>query len=229
VPARSHPTHSHLHALLDVEQFRGLPRRHAVVRKVEHPTVVLGSTQRAEVVSPDRAAERGVAVVRRRGGGGAVLLQPGDHVWVEAWIPRDDPLWDVDVAASAAWVGAWWRSTLGALGLGDLNVYGGPAEPGRHGALVCFSGRGPGEVFAGARKIMGVSQWRSREGSLFHTCAYSRWDPRPLVDHFEVDTRTREELQRDLRGAALGVMELAAVAPSLADLEEALLSSFSTW
>jgi lipoate-protein ligase A len=230
VPPRSHASHhAHLHALLDVEQFRGLTHRHAVVRRMELPTVVLGSTQRAEVVNPAAAAENGVAVVRRRGGGGAVLLQPGDHVWVEAWIPRHDPLWAPDVADSAVWVGAWWQQTLEGLGLGGLTVHRGPAVTGRHGALVCFSGRGPGEVFSGQRKIMGVSQWRSREGSLFHTCAYTRWDPLFLVDLFDVDAGTRDELRRDLPSAALGLAELTAVAPSPADLEESLLASFATW
>ena len=83
-----------------------------VARQVEQPTVVLGSTQRAEVVDATRAAERGVAVVRRRGGGGAVLLRPGDHLWIEAWIPRDDPLWQADVAVAGEWVGEWWGSAL---------------------------------------------------------------------------------------------------------------------
>jgi hypothetical protein len=156
-------------------------------------------------------------------------------MWVEAWIPRDDPLWAVDVAVSAAWVGAWWGTTLGGLGLGGLTEHQGPAVPGRHGKLVCFSGRGPGELFFGDRKVMGVSQWRSREGSLFHTCAYTRWDPSPLIDLFDVDGGTRDDLRRVLPHAAIGLAELgppggaAPSGPSLADMEVALLSAFATW
>jgi lipoate-protein ligase A len=232
VPAPSRPNHTHFDAVLDVEQFRSLPHRYAVARRMALPTVVLGSTQRAEVVSPARAAENGVTIVRRRGGGGAVLLRPLDHLWVEAWIPRDDPLWAPDVADAAAWVGGWWRRALAGFGFDGLTVHRGPAVAGRHGTLVCFAGRGPGEVFFGERKIMGISQWRSREGSLFHTCAYARWDPLPLVDLFDVDAATRDELRRDLPPSALGVAEFpvpAAAAPGLADLEEALLTSFATW
>jgi lipoate-protein ligase A len=190
----------HPHALFDVEQFRSLPRRHAVARQVEQPTVVLGSTQRSEVINAGRATERGVAAVRRRGGGGAVLLRPGDHLWIEAWIPRHDPLWEADVAEAAAWVGAWWSAALGAGGAGasELVVHRGRAVPGDHGGLVCFSGRGPGEVFWAGRKVMGISQWRSREGSLFHTCAYAHWEPRPLIDLLELDQPTREALLADL-------------------------------
>jgi len=240
------PSHAP-HALFDVEQFRSLPRRHAVARHVAEPTVVLGSTQRPEVVDAVRATEEGVAVVRRRGGGGAVFLRPDDHLWVEAWIPRDDPLWEADVAVAAEWVGAWWSDALGTSGAVDLVVHRGRAVPGPHGALVCFSGRGPGEVFRAERKVMGISQWRSREGSLFHTCAYAHWDPYPLIDLLDVDPPTREALRRDLPLVAAGLLDTdtapdfdadsapgAAPAPtpdppSLPLLRQTLLTTFATW
>jgi lipoate-protein ligase A len=219
-----------------VEQFRSLSRRYAVAREVEHPTVVLGSTQRADVVDAARAHDEGIAVVRRRGGGGAVLLRPDDHLWIEAWIPRDDPLWEADVAAAAAWVGAWWSGALGPAGADDRVVHRGPSLPGPHGRLVCFSGRGPGELFLAGRKVMGISQWRSREGSLFHTCAYAHWDPRPLIDLLGVDEPIREALRRDLPRAAIGILDLPkAPAPApdgprgLARLRETLLTTFATW
>jgi lipoate-protein ligase A len=208
---------------------------------VEHPTVVLGSTQRTEVVNAERASDMGVAVVRRRGGGGAVLLRPGDHLWTEAWIPRDDPLWDADVAKAAAWVGAWWSDALGLQGVGDRVVHRGRAVPGDHGALVCFSGRGPGELFQGGRKVMGISQWRSREGSLFHTCAYAHWDPRPLIELLDIDEPTRAGLLADLPRSAIGVDDLAPAADlaphprldpaqlSLPVLRDTLLTTFATW
>jgi lipoate---protein ligase len=241
VPARFHSDPDplgHPQPLFDVEQFRSLPHRHAVARQVEQPTVVLGSTQRAEVVDADRAAERGVAVVRRRGGGGAVLLRPGDHLWIEAWIPRDDPLWEADVAVAGEWVGEWWD---GALDAADRVVHRGRAEPGPYGSLVCFSGRGPGELFSAGRKVMGISQWRSREGALFHTCAYAHWDPQPLIDLLIVDMPRREALQRDLPGTATGILDLAPAAGltshprpdparlSLPALRETLLTTFATW
>jgi lipoate---protein ligase len=232
--------------LFDVEQFRSLSSRHAVARQVEGPTLVLGSTQRTEVVDAARASEDGVAVVRRRGGGGAVLLRPGDHLWIEAWIPRDDPLWEADVAVAAAWVGAWWSDALGPAGADDRVVHQGPSVPGPHGSLVCFSGRGPGELFASGRKLMGISQWRSREGSLFHTCAYTQWDPYLLIDLLDVDPGAREALRRDLPRAAVGILDpdLAlgpnlpldpnlppdlGTPPGLPALRETLLTTFATW
>jgi lipoate-protein ligase A len=200
-----------------------------VVRQAAHPTLVLGSTQRVEIVRPQRAADASVEVVRRRGGGGAVLLRPGDHLWVEAWIPRDDPLWEADVSVATAWVGEWWRAALDPEGAGDMVVHRGPAAPGSYGALVCFSGRGPGEVFQRDRKVMGISQWRSREGSLFHTCAYVRWDPAALLDLLEVNGTPRAALERELARAAVGVDDLKPAGPALTVVRDTLLSSFPTW
>jgi lipoate-protein ligase A len=215
--------------LFDVEQFRGLPHRYAVARRVDRPTLVLGSTQRDGVVRSERAADAGVAVVRRHGGGGAVLLRPDDHLWLEAWIPRDDPLWRADVAAAAVWVGHWWASALSDLGVVGCAVHQGAAHPGRDGALVCVSGRGAGEVFQADRKVMGLSQWRSREGALFHACAYAVWDPGPLVDLLEVEPAHRHALEHDLAGTAIGLAQMDPPGPVLAALEEFLLTTFPTW
>jgi len=215
--------------LFDVAPFRALTNRHAVIRKVSHPTLVLGSTQRVDTINTERAAQVGVEVVRRRGGGGAVLLRPDDHLWIEAWIPREDPLWDADVAVAAGWVGAWWSAALAARGAVQWVVHEGRAVPGKHGALVCFSGKGPGEVFTHDRKVMGVSQWRGKEGALFHTCAYTRWDPRPLVELLNVAGSSRGGLVEDLAGAAIGLNDLELVDAELTVVGEALLASFTDW
>jgi lipoate---protein ligase len=215
--------------LFDVEQFRLVAERLAVVRTVHRPTLVLGSTQAAGVVDRQRVVEVGGEIVRRRSGGGAVLLRPGDHLWIDAWIPRDDPLWVSDVSAAAAWVGAWWSTALGAHGVGGCEVHEGRAVPGTHGALVCFAGRGPGEVVLGEQKLVGVSQWRSREGSLFHTCAYSRWEVEPLVDLLDLEAAARLTLSRDLRHVAAGFDDLDPAGPDLAVLSQTLLSSFPSW
>jgi lipoate-protein ligase A len=201
-----------------------------VTRAVVRPTLVLGSTQRVELVARLRVKERGVDVVRRRGGGGSVFLQPGDHVWIDAWVPRDDPLWQVDVSAASAWAGAWWIDALHTCGLDGFEVHRGRAQPGELGELVCFAGRGPGEVFHRGRKVTGLSQWRGREGALFSTCAYAHWDPEPLIDLVHVDDAVRAGLVRDLRPIVVGVGDLARPdGVDLGRLQQALLASFPTW
>ena len=47
------------------------------------------------------AGALGVEVVRRRSGGGAVLLLPGEFVWLDLVIPAGDPLWLDDVGQAA--------------------------------------------------------------------------------------------------------------------------------
>ena len=48
-------------------------------------------------------------------------------------------------------------------------------------SLVCFAGRGPGEVFVDARKAVGISQRRTRDGARFQCAIHRRWDPATLV------------------------------------------------
>jgi lipoate-protein ligase A len=160
--------------LFDVDALRTLDRRHAFVRTLERPTLVLGSTQDAGIVDTLALERHGVELVRRRSGGGAVLVEPGLAVWVDTWIPRDDPLFDADVGRSRSWVGRWWAETLGE----GVEVHGrGPIES-RWSGLICFAGIDSGEVLHRGRKVVGVAQWRARQGALTHSFAYreARWD-----------------------------------------------------
>jgi lipoate-protein ligase A len=213
-------------SLFDVEQFRAEPRRLAVAREVARPTLVLGSTQPGELAGVPAVRERDVELARRRGGGGAVYLAPAEQLWLDAWIPRDDPLWVLDVSAAAEWVGAWWTEALAGVGQYGFDVHRGRSVPGDLGDLVCFAGRGPGEVFHGARKVVGLSQWRSREGALFSSCAYLHWNPAPLLALVEVDEDTRVALAGDLAPIAVGLAELDPPAGDLAAVRAALLDSF---
>jgi lipoate-protein ligase A len=213
-------------SLFDVEPFRAQTRRVAIAREVDRPTLVLGSTQPAGVIDGPTARERSVEVTRRRGGGGAVYLGPGEQLWLDAWIPRDDPLWLVDVSAAAEWVGAWWAQALGAIGSSGLEIHRGRSVPGELGDLVCFAGRGPGEVFRGDRKVVGLSQWRAREGSLFSSCAYLHWDPAPLLALVDVGEDARRRLARALAATAAGLADVAPGVVDLGGVRAALLTSF---
>ncbi len=190
--------------------------------------VVLGSTQPEDLARGLDVRRGDIELVRRRSGGGAVYLEPGAQIWMDAWIPSDDPLWLADVSAAAGWVGEWWNETLAGLGQGALEVHRGRAEPGEFGELVCFAGRGPGEVFLGGRKLVGLSQWRAREGALFSSCAYLRWNAVPLLDlvHADVDDDRRASMRRDLPRVALGLGELDPPLEDLGPVREQLLRSF---
>ena len=167
-----------LHGLGDPES----PRRTARLMRIDRPALVLGSTQRAEIVDSRRAEREGVDVVRRRSGGGAVFLRPGDHVWMDLLVPVGDRIWDDDVSAAAHWAGASWAAALLALGWPQVDVHRGGLVKTGYSRLVCFAGLGPGEVHAGDRKVVGLSQRRNRHWTRIQTIAYLAWEPIHLVD-----------------------------------------------
>lgn len=165
----------------DVEAFRAAGRC-VVVRAVDRPVLVLGSRQDRAVVDERRRRAAGVEVVRRRSGGGAVLLEPGAQFWVDVWVPRGDPLWSPEPRRSAEKVGEWWAASLAAPGgPGAVSVHRGPMLSRPGGDLACFAGVGPGEVLVGGRKLVGLAQWRSRQGALVHGCAYRVWRPERIA------------------------------------------------
>ena len=237
----------------DVEWFRVRDRRTVVVRAVTGPTIVLGSSQSRGIVDEDRRQALGVEVVRRRSGGGAVWLAPGDPIWIDLWLPRHDHLWMDDVIGAPGWLGTAWASALGALGAPSLDVHHGPSSPRRWSDLVCFAGVGPGEVLTAGRKVVGIAQWRSRQGALFSSACYERWHPGDLVgvlavgpdgpepdylgtddlgpDHLGPDDLGPDDLEpdslgsaaADLAAAAIGLSEILPGRRSSRDLVQALV------
>jgi len=169
------------------------------------------------VVDAERAAGAGVEVARRRSGGGAVLLQPGTSAWIDLVLPVDDPLWDDDVVRAAAWVGAACHAALARLGV-EAVVHEGRLEAGRWGELVCFAGRGPGEVLVADRKVVGLSQRRTRLAARFQCLVAPSWDPAPLVALLALTDDEREEAV-----TALAAPTVAPALPSADAIEQALL------
>jgi len=150
--------------------------------EVERPTLVLGSTQPDSSVDRGRADAAGVEVARRRSGGGAVLLRPGETVWVDVLVPAGDPLDEPDVGRAFAWVGRAWAGALADAGVDGATVHEGLPRRTTWSGLVCFAGLGPGEVTVGGAKVVGISQRRTRAGSLFQCGVLVAWRPRPLLD-----------------------------------------------
>ena len=157
---------------------RDLPedRRSIHVIEVAHTAIVLGSTQAITDVDVDRAAVQRVEVVRRRSGGGAVLLMPGGQLWIDVVVPRDDSLWDDDVARAAHWLGGVWARALDAIGHGPAEVHRGPMVTTSLSSVICFAGLGPGEVTVDGRKVVGVSQRRTRGAARFQCAVPGMWD-----------------------------------------------------
>ena len=189
---------------LHAEALPDAPTRAVWVLEATAPALVLGSTQSDDLVDRAAAAAAGIDVVRRRSGGGVVLVVPGEIAWVDVILPAGDPLWDDDVGRAARWLGGTWRSALAELGIGPTEVHEGPLACGPLGRLVCFATVGSGEVTVpgggGARKLVGISQRRTRAAARFQCAAYRRWDPGPLARLLGLDGERRAALA----GAAAG-------------------------
>jgi len=198
-------------------ELREPMRRSVSVLEVDRPALVLGSTQALTVANGEALADAGVELVRRRSGGGAVLLVPGETLWVDVSLPRADPLWDDDVAHATHWLGRAWAGALGALGA-EGRVHTGGLVRARWSSLVCFAALGPGEVSVGGRKVVGVAQRRTRAGARFQCALHRSWRPGPLLALLHLDGGS----------AALAAAELAGVADGLDrpfdDVVDALLA-----
>lgn len=129
------------------------------------------------------------------------MVLPGETVWVDVAIPRGDPLWDLDVGRAFVWLGRAWARALDSLGLGPADVHEGAMVRSAWSGHMCFAGLGPGEVSVAGRKVVGLSQRRSREGAVFSCAAYLSHDPGVLPALLALDDGARLQAS-----AALGAM-----------------------
>ena len=75
--------------------------------------------------------------------------------------------------SSSLRAGTWWRDVLVEHVAGEISVHQGSLEGDVAHRLVCFAGRGPGEVFVNGRKAVGLTQWRVREGIFISTVLHA--------------------------------------------------------
>ena len=194
-------------------------RRSVRVLSVASPALALGSTQRDDVVDLDRARTRGVSVVRRRSGGGAVWLDGGSIVWVDVVIASTDALWVDDVSLAFDWIGVAWAAAIAVVHPHlDVDVHHGPLITTRWSTLLCFAGLGPGEVRADGRKVVGISQRRTRAGALFQCGVLRSWSPDALVDVLDLTEAERAQAIAATRDSCAGVDADAVVGRFVEDL-----------
>ena len=167
--------------------------------------LVLGSSQRDDVVDAAACVAAGVAVVRRRSGGGAVLVEPGRVLWLDVLLPVGDPLWDPDVGRAFLWLGEVWRDALVTLGI-PARVHEGGLCSSPWSRLVCFGGLGTGEVVDDdGVKLVGLSQRRTRAGARFQCSALGTWDPAGIVSLLALSPEDRSDAIAGLATAARAV------------------------
>lgn len=167
--------------------------------------LVLGSAQRDDVVDHGACAAAGVEVVRRRSGGGAVLVEPASVLWLDVVLPAGDPLWDADVGRAFVWLGEAWAEALDDVGVATT-VHRGPLLRSRWSDLVCFAGLGPGELTdPSGRKVLGISQRRTRAGARFQCAVLGAWEPTKLTALLAMSPAERETAAGELAQVAVGL------------------------
>lgn len=181
------------------------PRRQLLVHDVVRPAVVLGSAQQVPGIG-SAAEEAGFDVARRRSGGGAVLLVPGRQLWVDVVIPAGDPHWDDDVERATWWLGEAWATLVArdADG-GRVQVHRRGVTDRDLGRTVCFAALGPGEVSLDGRKVVGISQRRTRAYARFQCVVHHEWDPSQLLRLLGAPARGELAAALHDRAAALPV------------------------
>jgi lipoate-protein ligase A len=201
------------------------------VCRVTAPAVVLGSSQPESVIDADRAAAAGISVARRRSGGGAVLVAPGNPLWIDVWVPTGHPLWRDDVVRAFDWLGNAWTVGLRRSGIA-LSSRRAPAvrSDAPWWSLVCFGTVGAGEVVTDdGRKVVGLAQRRDRLGAWFHGACPVRWDASALVDVLALAPDARVSARAGLGRVAVGVHDLAdeqgAARPAVEDIAAAVIAS----
>jgi lipoate-protein ligase A len=205
--------------------------------EITAPALVLGSSQPEQDIDREACERAGVAVVRRRSGGGAVLLLPGEVTWLDVIVPLGSAGWSDDVHGPMVWLGRHLAAVVeelldellddprdtgadrpadGGLPAGggraadaglDVSVHAGPMVTTRWSSTVCFDGVGAGEVLLGGRKLIGISQRRTRHAARLQCCWYSHYDPARLV----------ELLAPAARPTVTDLRPVATVAPVIAD------------
>ncbi len=198
-------------AQLHAREVARMPSFSASWNVVTAPALVLGSAQPIDTIDHSVAAAAGIEVVRRRSGGGSVLMLPGEMCWLDVVVPRDDPRWSDDVGRAMWWLGDVWVTALAACGISG-SVHRAGLEGGDLARVVCFAGRGAGEVVAdevvaghsestAAAKLVGISQRRTREAARLQSSLHFVWRPR-LVADLVADATVTEDLLAPLVAAA---------------------------
>lgn len=148
-----------------------------------------------------------------------MLVVPADVCWVELSIPSHDPLWDGDVGRSMWWLGRVWAAAVASLLSREVlprevlprevKVHQGPPVRSEWSAAACFAGVGSGEVLLGGRKVVGLSQRRTRHGSLFQCAAPLRLHAGVLASVTALSAARRAALRDALDRTSWGLAEAA--------------------
>ena len=105
-----------------------------------------------------------------------MIVRPGAMIWIDVVVPHG--VAPDDIRGAMVWIGERWRRAVapfaelapsadltGTVGVApELAVHSGGMVETAWSDLICFAGIGPGEVLLNGRKLVGLSQRRTRRG-----------------------------------------------------------------
>jgi lipoate-protein ligase A len=183
--------------------------------------LVLGFSQKHDVLNQAELAEHSIPIYHRRAGGTAVLVGP--HLLsLDVILPAGHPLVLTDIVESYRWFGEAWVAALQQLGIQTRIVS--PAEAHAQRALrkqpetreyelllsrACYGTLSPYEVVVGQRKVVGLDMIRRRGGSLLQAGVLMQWDTSTLARLLGHTAGEQELLRHGLLERAIGLDMLA--------------------
>lgn len=167
-------------------------------------TVVLGSSQSADTVDQPHLDANRIQLASRRSGGGAVLVSSVDLVWFDVVISRSHPDWVDDVGHSFTWLGEACAAGLASLGV-NTSLHRGPMASSTWAPLICFAGLGPGELTVDGRKVVGMSQRRTRTHARFQVAVLRHWSGAEHAALLDLGVAERAQAAKDLEHVAMGL------------------------
>jgi lipoate-protein ligase A len=187
----------------------------------EPAALVLGFSQKDDVLNQASIAELKMPVYHRRAGGTVVLVGP-QLLSLDVVLPAGHPLILADIVKSYCWFGEAWVETFLQFGVQARIVP--PQEAHDQRALLkqtetseresllrraCFGSLSPYEVVVGQRKVVGLDMIRRRVGTLLQAGVLLHWESEPLARLLGPTAREEALLRDGLLERAVGLDTLA--------------------
>ena len=189
--------------------------------QAQSPGIVLGFSQKEEILNPQGLRTHKLPVYHRRAGGTAVLV--GSHLLgLDVVLPANHPLVLNDLVESYRWFGETWVRALRLLDVETRVVPPGEAHAQRalarqeehraHESILrraCYASSSSYEVVVGTRKIVGLDMIRRRSGSLLQAGVLLSWETETLAQLLGHTPAEQALLRRELPQRAVGLDELS--------------------
>ncbi len=203
----------------------------------ERTGLVLGFSQKQDVLNQAELAAQALPIYHRRAGGTAVLVGP--HLLsLDVILPAGHPLMLADIVESYHWFGATWVAALRRLDVQTRLVS--PAEAHAQQALrrlpetrdyellmnrACYGTFSPYEVAVEQRKVVGLDMIRRRTGSLLQAGVLLHWDTDILARLLGHTEEEQETLRLGLLQRAVGLDTLAGRSVNVEEIVKAFEKS----